>query len=186
MGQFEKGAEEAAHGLQITSHQLALFDVEALGYMAQNRPEEAKSVLAAGLASNPESSAIHSDLFGDCAALEDQACMDRELQWASGKVGEVNILGVAAAGRAAFLGKIQQSREYSTTAIRLAQDSKFNDNAAGLAAFAALIEAEVGNSAQARQRAATGLTLSHTRSNLPQTAVVLVLAGEEKQAQSLI
>jgi hypothetical protein len=122
MGQFEKGAEEAAHGLQITSHQLALFDVEALGYMAQNRPEEAKSVLAAGLASNPESSAIHSDLFGDCAALEDQACMDRELQWASGKVGEVNILGVAAAGRAAFLGKIQQSREYSTTAIRLAQE----------------------------------------------------------------
>jgi eukaryotic-like serine/threonine-protein kinase len=49
-----------------------------------------------------------------------------------------------------------------------------------------LIEAEVGNFAQARQRAATGLTLSHTRSNLPQTAVVLVLAGEEKQAQSLI
>ena len=90
--------------------------------MAQNRPEEAKSVVAAGLASIPESSAIHSDLFGDCAALEDQACMDRELQWASGKVGEVNTLGVAAAGRAAFLGKIQQSREYSTTAIRLAQE----------------------------------------------------------------
>jgi eukaryotic-like serine/threonine-protein kinase len=186
MGQFQKGTEEAARGLQITSHELALFNVKALGYMAQNRPEEAKSVLAAGLASNPENTAIHFALFSACAALEDQACMDRELQWASGKLGAVDVLGAAAAGRAAFLGKMQQSREYSTTAIRLAQESKFNDSAAGFAALAALIEAAIGNSTQARQRAATSLALSHTRTNLPSTAVALALAGEEQRGQSLI
>src|SRR5262249_22517524 len=53
-------------------------------------------------------------------------------------------------------------------------------------AFAALLEAEVGNSAQARERAATSLALSNTRTNLPPTAVALVLAGAEKRAQSLI
>ena len=41
LGQFEKGMEEANEAIRISPHELAVFDVVAVAYMAQNRPDEA-------------------------------------------------------------------------------------------------------------------------------------------------
>ena len=154
--------------------------------MAQNRADEAKAVLSTGLASNPENQGIHFDLFWVSAALGDEAGMQRELQWASGKLAGVNLLGVAATARAAYLGKLKSARELSTQALQIARENNFKDSGAGVAAFEALLEAEVGNFGQARERAAASLALSRTRTNLPAIAVTLALAGDSKQAQGIV
>ena len=61
----------------------------AVAYIAQNRPDEARAILNTGLSNNPENQGIHFDLFGVSAALGDEAGMQRELQWASGKLAEL-------------------------------------------------------------------------------------------------
>jgi len=112
--------------------------------------------------------------------------MQRELQWASGKLAGVNILGVAATARAAYLGKLKSTRELSTQALQIARENNFKDSGAGVAAFEALLEAEVGNFGQARERATASLALSRKRTNLPAIAVALALAGDSKQAQGIV
>ena len=112
--------------------------------------------------------------------------MHRELQWASGKLAGVNLLGVAATARAAYLGKLKSARELSTQALQIARENNFKDSGAGVAAFEALLEAEVGNFGQARERAATSLALSRKRTNLPAIAVALALTGDSKQAQGIV
>ena len=154
--------------------------------MAQNRPDEAWAILNTGLINNPENQGIHFDLFWVSAALGDEAGMQRELQWASGKLAGVNLLGVAATARAAYLGKLKSARELSTQALQIARENNFKDSGAGVAAFEALLEAEVGNFGQARERAATSLALSRKRTNLPAIAVALALTGDSKQAQGIV
>ena len=45
----------------------------AISYLAQNRADEAEAVLNTGLANNPNNYAIHSDLYGVAAALNDES-----------------------------------------------------------------------------------------------------------------
>lgn len=165
--------EEANEAIRISPHELAVFDVVAVGYMAQNRADEAKAVLSTGLGSNPENANIHFDLYAVAAALGDEAGMQRELQWASGKLAGVNLLGVAAPGRAAHVGELKKARGLSEQALQITRENNFKDSAAGVEAFEALLEAEVGNFGQARERAAASVALSRTRTNLPGIAVAL-------------
>ena len=101
--------------------------------MAQNRPDEAWAILNTGLINNPENQGIHFDLFWVSAALGDEAGMQRELQWASGKLAGVNLLGVAATARATYLGKLKSARELSTQALQIARENNFKDSGAGVA-----------------------------------------------------
>ena len=101
--------------------------------MAQNRPDEARAILNTGLSNNPENQGIHFDLFGVSAALGDEAGMQRELQWASGKLAGINILGFAAPGRAAHLGELKKARGLSEQALQIARENNFKDSGAGVA-----------------------------------------------------
>src|SRR5437667_71548 len=67
--------------------------------------------------------------------------MHRELQWASGKLAGVNLLGVAATARAAYLGKLKSARELSTPAL---QDSDRGDPARGIQALQPASQYELG------------------------------------------
>lgn len=186
LGQFDKGMQEGNNAIRISPHVIGGFDTVALGYMAENRADEAKAVLTTGLKDNPDNQAIHFDFFGVAAALGDQDGMQQELQWAEGKVGGSLLLGFAAAGRAGTLGQIKKSQDFSAEALQIARDNNYKDTAAGILASRSLLEALVGNSSQARERAAESTTLSRTRTNLPVTAVALALAGDRKQSQSIV
>jgi predicted Zn-dependent protease len=78
------------------------------------------------------------------------------------------------------------ARELSLQALQLTKGNNFKDSAAGYAGSLALIEAEVGNASQERERVAASLALSHTRTNLPIAAAALALAGDSNQAGSII
>ena len=95
-------------------------------------------------------------------------------------------MGFAAVGRAALQGQLRRAREFSTQALQISIGNNFKDSAAGLASYQALIEAEVGNFAQTRERATASMALSRTRTNLPNLAVALALAGDFNQARNIV
>jgi predicted Zn-dependent protease len=110
--------------------------------------------------------------------------MQRELQWGSGKTDGVSILALAPAGRAAAHGQVRGARELSDRAVEFSLHRSFKDQAASFAAFQSLIEAELGNFAQARVRASVSMVLSRTRTNL--LTIAVALAGDSNQAQSVM
>jgi serine/threonine protein kinase/tetratricopeptide (TPR) repeat protein len=185
-GQFEKGIQLGSETLRINPHSKGGFGSVTLGYLGLNRPDEARTLLENALPNDPNNESIRWPLYEVYSALGDEAGAQRQLEWASGKLVGARILGGDAAGRAAQLGKIQKAREFSAQALQVSQRSNFKDSSAGAIAFMALIEAEVGDIAAARQQAAASIALSHTRANLPTVAVALALAGDSAPARSLL
>jgi len=185
LGQFEKALQLGSEAIRMNPRSNGGYGAITFGYLAFNRPEEAKTILVAAQKANPDHRGINDALFVVYSALDDQAGVQRQLQWASGKVMAVGTLA-GAAGKAARSGKMRQARELSNQAIELLLVNNFKDSASGLISFLALTEAEIGNSAAARKKIASSMALSHTRSNLPTLAVALALVGETTQSQSLI
>src|SRR2546422_11138854 len=62
--------EEANDAIRISPHELAVFDVVAVAYMAQNRPDEARAILNTGLSNNPENRASTSTCLGSLRLWE--------------------------------------------------------------------------------------------------------------------
>jgi len=86
----------------------------------------------------------------------------------------------------AYHGRLKKAREYSERAVQSAQRNGTGEVAAGWAAREAFCEAEVGNSALARQSAASALRLA-PRGRYVQAiaAVALARAGDTTQAAKI-
>jgi eukaryotic-like serine/threonine-protein kinase len=188
LGQFEKGIELGNEAIRLSPHQRGAYGAVGCGYLGLNRPEEAKSFLEKELPANPEMTSIHFLLLATYSFLGDEAGMQRQVKWATrdGSPEGVGLLVYGAAGAAIHAGKLRQARELVTQAVEISKGSNFKDTAAGFAGFHALLQAELGNFAEAQEQAAASMTLSRTRQNLPQIAVALALAGDSRQAQLLI
>jgi serine/threonine protein kinase/tetratricopeptide (TPR) repeat protein len=188
LGQFEKAVAMGNETIRIEARSAGGYAAVACGYMGQNRPEEASAFLKAALPSHPEIPSIHGTLFVASASLGDQAEMERQLQWAKqdGNVRGAGLLAFPAAGRAISQGKLREARELSQRAVQVSQDAKFRDTASRYVSIEALREAEVANFTQARERVAASLALSRNRQNLTDIAVALALAGDSRQAQSIV
>jgi eukaryotic-like serine/threonine-protein kinase len=185
LGQFEKAIQMGNEAIRLNPH-VPAYSFVACGYLGLNRAEEAKSFLENAALKNSDNGAIHWQLYITYASLANEPGMQRELQWASSNVQGAGTTGFAGAGRASLLGQLRRARELSTQALQISIGNNFKDSAAGLAAYQALIEAEVGNFAQTRERAAASMALSRTRTNLPNLAVALALAGDFNQARRII
>jgi tetratricopeptide (TPR) repeat protein len=185
LGQFEKAIQMGNEAIRLNPH-VPAYSFVACGYLGLNRAEEAKSFLENAALKNSDNGAIHWQLYVTYASLANEPGMQRELQWASSNVQGAGTMGFAGAGRAALQGKLRRARELSTQALQISIGNNFKDSAAGLAAYQALIEAEVGNFTQTRERAAASMALSRTRTNLPNLAVALALAGDFNQARHII
>jgi eukaryotic-like serine/threonine-protein kinase len=186
LGQFERSKQLGYETLKINPHAKGGYSGVACGYLGLNRSDEAKVFLERALSNDPEHPTVHYNLYRTYSALGDESGAERQLQWAHGKLQGAALIGFDAAGRAAYLGKIQKAQEFSAQALQIFKSNNFNDSTAGLTAFLALTEAEVGNFPAARQQATVSMALSRVRANLPTVAVALALAGDSSGARNII
>src|ERR1039458_2313456 len=103
----------------------------------------------------------------------------------TGKPGIEDVFLANEALTAAYSGRLGKTRELSRRAEASAERVGEKEGAAGYVASAALIEALFGNAAQARQQAATALSLSTARDTLYAVALTLGFAGDAARAQVL-
>ena len=185
LGDYQKGVELGNETIRITPHSPGADGMVACGYLGMNRVEEAKTVLQAGLAQNPDNGSIHGSLYWVAAALGDKAAMQHEFEWAAGKLDGIFVLSLAR-DYAARQGRLKEAREFSRQAFQMCLDNKFKDSAAGLAAQQAIDEVLVGAGSHSRESLATSLTLSRTRTNLPSVLMTLAFLGDNSQAQNII
>jgi len=186
LGQFDKAIEMGNAAIRLNPHETGAYGAVAGAYVALNRVDEARAVLENGLHTDRDNPGLHTALYDVASAEGDSAIMQREFQWGASRPAGENFVLYLAAMQAAQHGQLTKARELLAQIFLVSQGSNLKESAAGNAAFEALLESEMGNLDRAKQKSAESLTLSRTRTNLPNVAVALALAGDYRQCQKII
>jgi serine/threonine protein kinase/tetratricopeptide (TPR) repeat protein len=186
LGQFEKAIELGNEEIRLDPHQTGVHLNVALAYLALNRVDEAKSVLEAGLAQNPDNSGIHAGLYLAALREGDQALMQRELQWGASQRAADNGPRWCATLAAAQAGHRKQAVDAFEQISEAMHGDGLRESAAQMLSQEALFEAEIGDRARAKEIATRSLALSRSRSNGPNLLVALSLAEDTSRAQKLL
>jgi tetratricopeptide (TPR) repeat protein/predicted Ser/Thr protein kinase len=185
IGMFEKALSEAQEASRLEPNEVTPYFNLAGAYYGLNRFEEAKAICEQQISKGNDSAFFHVMLYSIAFIQGDSAAMGRQVERAKGKPGEDGMLG-AQAGVATFSGKLQRARELNRQSAELAQRHHFTESAAASVALEALTEAEVGNSRQARERAAAALVLAPRGIGaLTVAAEALALSGQADQALAI-
>jgi eukaryotic-like serine/threonine-protein kinase len=179
LGKLERSAEEHRKAMELDPSQSIPYSGLMLNYMALNRLAEARTVY--------REAQNHKVDFGNAtgarylvAFLEGDKEMMAELAASlAGQPGFENTALLQESKTEAYFGHLGRARELSRQAREIALRKGDTATAADIEATAALLEAQLGNSAGARQLAAAAEKLGG------HAAIALALAGEADSAAKL-
>jgi tetratricopeptide (TPR) repeat protein len=151
-------------------------------YVAVNHLDEAKAVYKEAVARKAENAFLHGNMYGLAFLEGDQAGMDQQVVWGAGKAGAEDLLLSLASDTEAYYGRNAKARELSHRAFDSAKRNDQKETAALWQMEVALREAELGNSADARQQAKAALALASNHDLQILGALALARAGDPAQA----
>lgn len=184
LGQYEKAAAEMRESLRLAPADVDFSDLIGI-YVALNQLDKAEAVLEELRARKRDGPYMPYDFWYCLAFLKhDNTTMAQLLAGAMGTGFEGTMLSVQS-DTDAFRGNFAAARELSQRAVESSKRAGAAEMAGAWRANEALREAEVGNFARARQRAAEALALSDGQSVRILVALALARAGDTAQAQKL-
>jgi serine/threonine protein kinase/tetratricopeptide (TPR) repeat protein len=185
LGQYEKAIEMANEMTRLEPVAPFGYVHAGVSYMALNRLEEARTMAQRAVDMKADNLFVH-QLLLDLAFLNaDDQSMQRELKWSEGKPSEYYLLNYSA-NVAASRGQMKKGEEFIQRSVQDSNRLGFKGTASNTQAGWAVDQAEVGNSARARDLAASSAALAHTQLNLEPAAVALALTGDGSRAQAII
>jgi serine/threonine protein kinase/tetratricopeptide (TPR) repeat protein len=181
IGKFDQGLVEAQETMRLDPNSAFSHGVLGGAYLGLNRLAEAKAIRQKQVALKLDGMGDHRDLYVLAFLEGDVPGMQREVEWAKGKPDEFFMLEHAAQAAASW-GKLQNAREAYGRAVEIAQRGKFEEAAADIVARHAIVEAEFGNLAQARDGAHSALTMDRSRRTLQSAGLAQSAVGDVSQA----
>ena len=112
--------------------------------------------------------------------------MERQVAWAAGKPGSEDILLSFQSDTEAYYGRSAKARDFSRRAVDAAVRNNSKESAALWQVNAALLEAEFGNIAAAKQGVATAMALAPGRDVKMFAALTLAQVGESARAKTIV
>jgi eukaryotic-like serine/threonine-protein kinase len=184
LGQYEKSAEETKEGIKLDAGGRGSYGNLINDYLCLNRLNEARATYEAN--SHELDNVQAHDLSYLLAFLRnDEAGMAREVAWAAGKPGAEDMLLANQASTEAFYGHLKRSLGFSQRAVQSAKLNDDKETAASWGATEALVEALVGNAAEARQQAAAAVKLASNRDIEATVAMAFAQSGDVARAKKL-
>ena len=183
-GNYEKAIPLANEFTRLEPNSPFGYEHAAGPYLALNRFEEARSVLQQAIAAKADNLFIHQNLYQLAFVTGDADGMQREMKWAQGKPSEYLLLNEATAV-AVSRGQLQKAGELMQRSVQVTDRLGFKGTTAGTESISAVWQAEVGNTAKAKQLAASSSALANGRSNMVSAAVALAMAGDASRAQAI-
>ncbi len=185
LGLYDKSVEEAKTTIRLVPESVIAYRhlMEAYNYM--NQPDQAIATFNDAQAHKLDDNYLHLSRYGAAFLGSDNAAMQQQVTWATGKPGAEDLLLSAQAETEAYYGRIGKARNFSQRAAESAEHAEALETAALWRANEALREAEVGNNGRARQRAAQALALAPGRDVEALAALALARAGDAAGAQKL-
>jgi len=183
-GRYDQGLIESREELRLNPNGDGYFDL-LYYYLKLNRLKEAQSTVEEAEAKKFDSPSIRYLVYQLRFLQNDAAGMSQQVAWATGKLGEEDVLLGLEADTAAYSGRLGRARDLSRQAVVSAKRAEEPEMAAEHEANAALREALFGNPAQTRERAADALGLSNSSSVQSLAALALAFAGDAVRARTL-
>ena len=185
LGRYEKAAEEGRKAIELAPDTYTGYFLLGYNFVYLDRPAEAEDVLRRASERKMEAPFL-SLLRFDLAFLKgDSAGMQREVAAAQNKPGAEDWISDHQAFALAYTGHLQEARRWSQRASDLARQAGHHERAALFGTRAALWEAFFGNARLAERTAKGALELAKNREVKYGAALVLAMAGDASQAQSL-
>ena len=185
IGDHEQALAVATQEMQVDDKDAFAYRGKMAAYMYMNRYDEAKAVAESAISQKRDSLIIHQQLFYVGAIQNDDAAMQREISWASGKSDEPFMVRLAAS-RQDSLGQIKLSRETDKQALLLANRYGLTEMPVTVMALQAYRDAAHGFVESAREKATAVLRLSDERMARAGAALALAQIGDAAQSQKLI
>ncbi len=185
MGQHDKALVEGQEALRLAPDDVVSYSNLGFNYLLLNRLNEARATLDEALAHKLDGRQLRWDIYQVAFLRGDTEQMEQQLAWALGKPGVEDTFLYAQSNSELYRGHVKKAREFSQRAVdsSLRVDSK--ERAALWEANAALLEAELGNTAFARHDVRVALALSSGRNAKMWAALALARAGDVSQARAL-
>lgn len=185
IGRFEDAQREAQRSIELSPSNVSARDNLIASFIAQGKVDEAEqsvnelAKINANLVSLPLSRYMIAFLRGD------QAGMDAQVNAVKGKPEEADFLAMLAQA-SVHKGKLKESEILSTRARDLFRSQDRTENVSQVTAALGLRQAMLGKCVQAKQNAATALSLSRGRVSLSNASTIAGICNDPSTAQSLI
>jgi predicted Zn-dependent protease len=184
-GMFDQAAAEYRQAITLEPDNYHGWWALSYTYADLGHLDEAQAVLNEGLARKIDAPELQSSMYYLAFLRGDEAAMRQQLNWAIAKTGaEYNVISLESDTQA-YHGRLVKARELNATARAAALRDDVKETSALIEAFGALREAEVGNSAKARQGAQSAVAMSNGRDVRSLAALALAIAADSAGAQKL-
>ncbi len=185
LGQYEKALSKNQESQLLEPDVTGYFNLAQV-YLALNRPEDARKTIEQAQAGKFEGDLLHWVIYQLAFLVGDAAEMGRQVEWAAGKPGTEDVLLSFQSDSEAYYGRLTKARDFSRRAVDAAIRADSKETAALWQVNAALREAEVGNTAAAKQGVVAALTLAPGRDVKMFAALTLARAGEAARAKAIV
>jgi len=185
LGQYDRALAEVQEALRLSPDVVLRYASVANSYIFLNRYDEAQATLNQALAHKLDSLDIRQNLYAVAFLKGDTAQMDQQVAWAASRPGEEDVLLSMQSDTEAYFGRLNKAREFTRRAVDSAVRADSKEAAAFWQVNAALREAELGNTALAKQAVAAALALSAGRDVKIAAAIALARTGDIRQAEAL-
>src|SRR4029077_3247847 len=184
-GQLEKALVEYEHALQLVPSVISYVNVVGMD-ISLNRFDAAGATLDAAFANKLDGTYLRQNRYWLASLRGDEAQMAAELAWAAGRPGDEDALLSMQSDTDAYHGRLTKAQAFTRRAIDSAVHAGTQETAGLWQVNGALRQAEVGDTAAAKQGAAAALALSSGRDVKLIAAFTLARAGENARAQALV
>jgi tetratricopeptide (TPR) repeat protein len=186
IGQFEKALAELQEGVRLAPDIVVGYANLGATYYTLNRLDEAKAAFDQALARKLDDGYLRLNMYYLSFLRGDSAQMEQQVAWGAGKPGDEDRLLSAQSDTEAYYGRLSKARNFSRRAVDSAVRADSKETAALWQANAALREAELGDTASAKQGVKAGLALSPGRDVKEVAALALARIGDTPQATALV
>jgi len=185
LGEFDKTLAISQEAIRVEPDESRGYGNAAIAYLGQNRPEEAKAVLRAGLQRNPGFTFLHDLLANVAYAQGDPAEMEKQEALLHDQPDLEMNLNSRHGDIAASHGQIQKAREFYGKARQIAHRLQLKDSEAVFLGSEAYALVMFGDSKQAVETCNVALALAPSYGARGYVAQVLGFAGENKKVLEL-
>jgi serine/threonine protein kinase/Flp pilus assembly protein TadD len=185
LGQYDKAVVETKVSLLLAPTTTAYGNL-AFDYIALDRLDDAQNLSRQAQTKGFDGLYIRENLYILAFRRGDRKGMEQQLAWAAGRAGDEDVMLSGQADTEAYYGRLVRARDYSRRASESAVRAGSKETAALWQAFAALREAEFGNTTVARQSADAALLLQSGSAVRLLAALTLARAGDPGKAKRLL
>jgi eukaryotic-like serine/threonine-protein kinase len=185
LGQYDKSLPEFRKALRLQPDNRVLYANNVSAYVVLNRFAEARATAEEAKSKNLDSYVLHRRFYMLAFLENEPSGMAEQVAWSAGRPGVEDALLGFEADTAAYFGRLEKARMFSRQAVASAERAEEHETMAGYEIAAAVREALFGNSAEARQMAAGGLSLSTGRDVQFGAALALAMTKDFVRAEAL-